>query len=142
MTDRTATSPNARALTLAADLESIRQITPWLQAVLTTHLPADGAAAAAGPIELALVELATNSVVHAKANAVTLHATTSERDLTVEITDDGDPFDKSAVVAPVEGEAQVHGYGLMIVEQLTAELGYERRADQNHWRAVFVIDAL
>jgi len=132
--------PNLPPLTLAGELKAIRDVTAWLHEVLSKLMPANKVEDTAGSVELALVELATNSVVHACASKVSLEAAAGPNSLTVVLRDDGVRFDADEVAAPTPDVPQVHGYGLMLVEQLTEDLVYSRHGDQNEWRAVFALE--
>lgn len=123
-------------LTLEATHLALREIGPWLASIV--HDDAD-----LGGIELAVHELATNSVDHASSSDghLTLTAELHDRELRVELTDAGAPFHQDQVVRPDADEPQVRGYGLMIIEQLADDLTYERVGESNVWTALFRLDA-
>lgn len=125
-------------LQIAADHESLREIGPWLRELFETNEPPSQLAA----IELAVHELANNSVDHAKSQdrLVRLAADVNLEDqtLTVTMTDRGIAVDREAIPTPEEGTPQVRGYGLMIIEQVADRLTYERVDSENIWTAAFV----
>jgi len=95
-------------------------------------------------IELAVHEVATNIVDHAypehQNGRIEASFTLSgrqkgtQRQLMVELSDTGAPFD-AATVAPVNLEVpQESGYGLFLAQALMDEVHYERRAGRNVWR--------
>lgn len=124
-------------LTLDANYEALREIGPWLSDCIGADHDSHGS------IELAIHELATNSVDHAGSPDQRLRISgrvdKAETVLTVEIRDHGNPFDTASAPTPDPAEPQVGGYGLMIVEQLASELRYERAADENIWTASFAL---
>lgn len=95
-------------------------------------------------IELAVHEVATNIVDHAypayQAGVIEASFSLSgkpkgtQRQLIVELSDTGTPFD-AATVALVNLEVpQESGYGLFLAQALMDEVHYERRAGRNIWR--------
>lgn len=116
-------------LVVESDYEALRAIGPWLAGVLemfdeTTRT------ILLQRIELAVQELATNSIDHAKSGeaGITLRADIVGDSVVVELSDRGVAVDLDAIPEPDHDEPQVRGYGMMIVEQLADELGYERIA--------------
>ena len=128
-------------LRLNADHLSLRQIGPWLASLLDDLEPVDSGAALT-PVELAVHELATNSVDHAESvdGELVLSGYREGSNLFIELTDRGRPIERSSITVPDPDRPQVRGYGLMIAEQLTAALDYERTGDVNRWIARFEID--
>lgn len=124
-------------LTLDANYLELRQIGPWIAELLNAR--SDDLL---GSIELAVHELAANSVDHAASpdGQLTLRGRIDGTILTVEMIDAGGAFDATAVTTPDPNQPQVGGYGLMILEQLAATVSYERNGDQNHWRTTFELD--
>ncbi len=124
-------------LTLDADFLSLRQIGPWLHTVLPSE---DGEPNPAhGSIELAIHELATNSIDHANPDDGKLHLTAhiNDSELQIELRDRGDFCEVEAIPVPDPENPQVRGYGMMIIEQLASSLTYERIDDLNVWTATF-----
>jgi anti-sigma regulatory factor (Ser/Thr protein kinase) len=126
-------------LQLLADFESLRGLGPWLDVVL---LPVadEITPSPKGRLELALHELCTNVVDHAYEHApgtISIDSTLVGHRLAVTLADTGRPFAGDTVVAPDPDEPQVRGYGLMILEQLTDGMTYERAGDRNVWHLVF-----
>lgn len=122
-------------LRVDADFEAIRAIGPWLREILEP-LGAPSADAA-GSIELAVHELATNSIDHAQSAEIVLEAAVVGIFLDVVLSDDGLPFVGRDSPEPNPTEPQVRGYGLMIVEALAKTIDYERSAERNQWRVRF-----
>lgn len=127
-------------LQISADYESLRQIGPWLQDLFEgSELPTRFTS-----IELAVHELANNSVDHSKSDdrLVRLSAVIDHKDLaptlTVTVADRGIPVDPEAIPTPKEDTPQVRGYGLMIIDQVADELTYERIGGENVWTAAFI----
>jgi serine/threonine-protein kinase RsbW len=91
-------------------------------------------------IQLAANEIFTNIVGHAYAGvdvgrvAIAISLLAAPRRLLVELRDQGAQFDPVAVPAPSLEEAQVHGYGLFLVEQLMDEVVYQPLPDGNCWQ--------
>jgi len=125
-------------LQISADHESLRQIGPWLRDLFESNEPPTRLAA----IELAVHELANNSVDHAKSDdrLVRLSAEIDLEDLTLTVTvsDRGIAVDPEAIPTPEEHTPQVRGYGMMIIGQVADELTYERIGSENIWTAAFI----
>jgi serine/threonine-protein kinase RsbW len=92
-------------------------------------------------VELAVHEVCTNIVEHAYGEApggridVTLTLVeTPHRYLTVELQDDGKPYDASRSAAVNLDEPQEGGYGLYLAQALMDEVEYKRTGDRNIWR--------
>lgn len=127
----------ADELELGADYLELRRIGPWLAEVLDRNGHAEHDAR--GTIELAVHELATNSVDHAQSpdGLLRLHASCPGERLIVRLSDRGVPVDLGAIDVP--DEPQVRGYGMMIVEQVASDLRYERADGVNLWTATFAL---
>jgi serine/threonine-protein kinase RsbW len=125
---------------LAATYLALRDIGPWLEGLLAP-LGSKRLAELKGSIELAVHELAANSVAHAYADDCKLVLTGSlEQDrLVVCLEDGGDEFspDPTAVADP--DHPQVGGYGLLIIDALASSVDYERDGDTNRWTVAFDI---
>jgi serine/threonine-protein kinase RsbW len=94
-------------------------------------------ARAAHHVALALDELLTNVAVHGGAieAAVSVSLTVSPDRVSAEVADDGAMFDPRVerdvdVSASVE-ERLLGGLGLLLVQQVTEDLAYERQGDRN-----------
>lgn len=124
-------------LTLDADFLSLRKIGPWLHTVLPGT--DEGPNAAHGSIELAIHELAANSIDHANPEDGKLHlsAHIDGGELAVELRDRGSECQVENIPVPDPENPQVRGYGMMIIEQLASSLKYERVDDSNVWTARF-----
>lgn len=125
-------------LTLDADLEDLRRIGPWLRELLEADPAVDEPEDLAASMELALQELAVNSVVHGYdggPGAIDLSASRLADGWQFVLTDAAPAFDPGAVDDPTE--PQEHGYGVMIIRQLTREYETWRADDHNHTRLIF-----
>ncbi len=121
-------------LSVDADYLAIRALGPWLRRELAdAKIDAD---AIAGTIELAVHEIATNSIDHAEATTIQFSLDSTARLVTIVVADDGAPAEEKIVVTAPEAP-QVRGYGLMIVEQLAHSVEYVRRKNRNEWRLTF-----
>lgn len=91
-------------------------------------------------IQLAATEIFTNIVEHAYAGtdggrvAIAVELLSARRRLVIELCDAGRHFDREAVPIPDLDEAQVHGYGLFLVEQLMDDVDYQPLPSGNCWR--------
>ncbi len=137
---------SAPAITVAADLLSLREVGPWLH----TWLRAAGeeVASLGAPMELGLQELCVNVVNHAYGEidpgvdaTIDLALERSEDGVTCVVRDRGNPAPVDLLDQADPTEAQVHGYGLMILRQLTETLRYERNGDENVWTLTFAVPA-
>lgn len=130
-------------LSVDSNHEALRAIGPWLSTVLD---PLDELTKTSlgTRVELAVHELATNSVDHSNSSAATLllRAELTDASLRVELLDDGDAVDVSSFPEPDLDQPQVRGYGMMIIEQLVRSLDYERVGGRNRWTAVFDVPNL
>ncbi len=126
-------------LIVANSFEAIRGIRPWLEEALA---PAGEArvSAAIGGIELAVHEIATNSIDHANNAEDTLRfvAETAAESVTIRMIDHGDCYVTQEPL-PLDGEPRVRGYGLLIVEQLATSVEHERVEQTNVWTLTFAL---
>lgn len=129
---------DASTLRLPSTHLALRSIGPWLSELLTP-LPEAVATAARGRIELAVHELANNSIDHAKSSDLELSGSIEGDELVVVMVDSGLPFDGEQVSVPTE--PQVRGYGLMIIEQVASVVDYSRHEDENRWTLRFSLDS-
>lgn len=119
-------------LTVHADLLSIRDIGPWLREVAGDAVAADALESFAMKCELAVQELAVNIVTHGydgeagPDDHITLVGTIVDGAVQIVITDGAKEYRPDEQAAPAADEPQVHGYGLMIVRQLTRRFDHER----------------
>ncbi|WP_157970477.1 ATP-binding protein [Nakamurella deserti] len=122
-------------LSIDANPLAVRDIGPWLRALLTATTPTEAETLVAR-LELAVHEVCMNVVDHAglpPGAALGLRGAVTADRVRIEIHDDGSPFDPSGVPEPVPGVAQVRGYGLMIVRQLVDTVDYRRTEGHNTW---------
>lgn len=128
----------SRTLTVANRMEEIRTIEAALEEFGEQHgFPMD----ALLQIQLALEELFTNVVSYAhddgQEHEVEIRLAREGETITVEITDDGCPFNPlhDAPDLDVESsleERRVGGAGIRLAKQLMTELRYQRNSERNH----------
>lgn len=121
------------ALTLEAELETLRSLGPWLVDLL-------GPGDLCERVELALQEVAVNSVKHAyngHPGTIEIRAEADPDTVRIRLFDSGSQATELPNTAPDPAELPVGGFGLMIVKQLTDSFGYERVGDQNIWTLEF-----
>ncbi len=126
-------------LELPAELIAGRQIGPWLVEVLGKS---DAPEETIGKIELALVELCNNIIAHgyaSSAGSIQLESTVIDDVIKVTVIDAAPDFDPENAKKPDEDNPQVHGYGLMLIKQLTTDFTKTREADKNHWCLTFAL---
>lgn len=134
-------------LALPADLLSLRAIGPWLRSATAECFGALDASAAesfAARCELALQEVTVNIVTHgypdgADGATILLAADCDDDALRVVVTDGGTPYDPAAQAEPDPDFPQIHGYGLMIVRQLTRLFDHTRVGDTNRTTLEFAL---
>src|SRR5262249_33139841 len=125
-----------RGLTLAADLASVGRASEWLRALAAeAGLDAEDAYR----LDLCAGELLTNVVEYAyedrTSHSIELAATAGDREVRLEIADDGRPFDPVAhpLVRPpaVPSDARGGGWGRRVVRRSAAESRSGRRGARN-----------
>lgn len=123
---------------LAATYLALRDIGPWLDELLAPLTPVR-AEELKGPLELAVHELAANSVAHAHAEDCRLVLTgwLEPHRIVVGLRDGGEEFspDPEAVADP--DHPRVGGYGLMIIDALASSVDYRRDGETNTWTVTF-----
>ena len=93
-------------------------------------------------MELALHETCTNIVEHAyesKENGrirVTITLSESDRELIVDLYDNGKSFNLDEAKEPNLEEVQIRGYGLFLMRQLLDEVVYKPGSKENYWHLV------
>lgn len=140
-------------VTIPATLIDIRAVSAWIaEMAVESDLPTD----MVGRIDLALVEICTNIVTHGYGDGsaappppdhggeIELSAEVRPDSLAVRIVETARPFDPDSIPTPDPGEPTVHGYGLMIVRQLTDHLSVDRVDETNVWTLRFplLVDGL
>lgn len=104
---------------------------PTLLDALEAHLVDAGASASTiGAVMVAADEVLSNALDHSGARAIAVTAAVREGRVTVEVTDDGEPFDPTSAATPdtslpVE-ERQIGGLGVHLVRRLMDDVRYER----------------
>ena len=112
---------------------------PALLDALETHLAEAGAPmAVASAVMIAADEVLSNVVDHGGAATVQVTAGVRDGRVTVDVVDDGIPFDPTAAAAPdtsleVE-DRDVGGLGVHLVRKLMDEVAYRRDGDRNRLR--------
>jgi anti-sigma regulatory factor (Ser/Thr protein kinase) len=82
-------------------------------------------------VHLLVSELVSNSVLHARADHVELHATTEPAGVRIEVSDPGPGFDEKDRREPsFAGEG---GFGLLIVDRVANRWGTKRNGDARVW---------
>jgi anti-sigma regulatory factor (Ser/Thr protein kinase) len=112
---------------------------PALLDALETHLSQAGAPmAVASAVMIAADEVLSNVVDHGGATTVQVSAGVRDRRVTVEVVDDGVPFDPTAARAPDTSlgieEREVGGLGVHLVRKLMDEVAYRRDGGRNKLR--------
>jgi serine/threonine-protein kinase RsbW len=93
-------------------------------------------------IQLAVHEICTNIVGHAYQGmmggriAIAMSVTPDPLRLIVELRDTGRAFDPSSAAEPDLENAQIHGYGLFLVQSLMDDVSYEALPNGNRWRLI------
>lgn len=95
-------------------------------------------------MQLGVNEIVANIVDHAYGGAALEHQRVDmvmtlcrqPRSLVIELHDSGRSFEPDLIPAPDLDEAQVHGYGLFLVQQLFDSVDYHPQPGGNSWRLV------
>jgi serine/threonine-protein kinase RsbW len=93
-------------------------------------------------LQLAADEIFTNIVEHGYEGdercfvRVSVTVAPEPRRVVVQLCDSAPSFDPAAVPAPNLDDAQEHGYGLFLVQQLMDEVVYQPGEGQNSWTLV------
>jgi anti-sigma regulatory factor (Ser/Thr protein kinase) len=82
-------------------------------------------------VHLLVSELVSNSVLHARADHVELHATTEPSGVRIEVSDPGPGFDEAG--RPEPSYAGEGGFGLLIVDKVANRWGTKRNGDARVW---------
>ncbi|MGL4304941.1 MAG: ATP-binding protein [Mycobacteriaceae bacterium] len=117
---------------LAADLEAIRELGPWLRVFLEQVERLELYA----KLELAVHEVCVNIVQHAYPNSsgtIRLQAYSGAEGITIWIRDRGIQFSPDSVPRPIPGTLQERGWGLSLVEQLVDQVDYTHEKGENQW---------
>lgn len=125
-------------LTLDADLEELRKLADWLRLLLSEDPSVTDVEAEVGGMELAIHELAVNIVVHGykrSPGSIRFEATRHADAWDFVLTDTAPAFQQDLVAEP--DEPQEHGYGLMIIRQLTRDFSTTRIDNTNITRLTF-----
>lgn len=135
------------AVEIPATLLDVRKVGDWLTLLATAgRLPE----AIVPQLELALVELCNNIVTHGYASVasdsdvdepadhrIRLETEITDSDVVVTVTDKAPPYDLTTAKEPDPDHPTVHGYGIMILRQLTDQFSVESTAGGNRWHLAF-----
>ena len=130
-----------QTLTIETRLEELTRITETVDALGEQD---DWSPALVGRVQLVLEELAINTINHGHlvgVHEITISFDSTPEALTIEIVDDGRPFDPlhdapvPDVNAPLE-ERPIGGLGVFLVRKLMDELTYRREDERNHLKLV------
>jgi serine/threonine-protein kinase RsbW len=88
---------------------------------------------------LSVHEICTNIIEHAYENKggrieISIQLDEPSGKLTVDLFDEGKPFDLTAVPQPDLDNAPIRGYGLFLVHELMDSVTYSPAQKKNHWR--------
>jgi len=130
------------SFSIFAELIEVRKISEWLTEVQTTF---SLETKFISKVDLALAEMCNNIISHGYKSetedtsdkSLQLEASHSEGFLRIQIKDSAPQYSLPEILAPDPENPTVHGYGLMIVEQLTDTFSVERVEDQNVWNLIF-----
>lgn len=126
-----------RIVTIETRLEELNRLT---EAVETLGEEDNWSPALVGKVNLVLEELAINTINHGHdggLHEIFFTFSSTEDALTIEMVDDGKPFDPLTdapvpdVNAPME-ERPIGGLGVFLVRKLMDELTYRREEGRNH----------
>ncbi|NTU78090.1 MAG: ATP-binding protein [Chloroflexales bacterium] len=90
-------------------------------------------------IQLAAHEACTNIVNHAYGNTgdgridIKVALDFDPPRLTIELQDEGRPFESEKYTAPNLDEVRIHGYGLFLIQNLMDTVTYTPTPGRNHW---------
>lgn len=120
-------------------LSSGRTDLPQLMDALEAHLAAAGVPmAVASAVMVAADEVLANVLDHSGARSVNVTASARGGRVTVEVSDDGTPFDPTAAGPPDTtlglDEREIGGLGVHLVKRLMEEVVYAREAGRNRLR--------
>lgn len=120
-------------------LSSGRTGLPQLMDALEAHLDAAGVPmAVASAVMIAADEVLANVLDHSGAGSVSVRASTRDGRVSVEVSDDGAPFDPTAAAAPDTtldvDEREIGGLGVHLVKRLMEAVDYSRADGRNRLR--------
>lgn len=137
-------------LTIPADVAELEQLDAVIQTLVASIPQATNPEMLAYALLLAVHEACVNIIVHAYADRdpaaepgqirIQFGACDDPPRIEVELWDEGDGFDDTAVVTPEPGTVQEHGYGIFLMRELLDDIQYERTASTNHWTLVKHVD--
>ncbi len=127
--------PRRLSFARPATLEHLREICALVRRAASTY-----GEDLAYEMELAACEILTNVIRHAYGagrGEVRGQITSLPEGITLDLYDDGDPFDYCPAPSPDSCDPQEGGYGLIVAGELTDALTYEPSTPEgNHWRLV------
>ena len=134
--------PDVIRLDLPATYKYLNIIGPSVKAILARLENVVEPDIVSHRIELAIHEICTNIVEHAYGGQengrieITLSIFQEPAHLTIDLRDNGCPFEPATVSEPDLEHGQVRGYGLFLVHKLMNEVSYHRDNQQNYWHLV------
>ena len=126
-----------RCVTIETRLEELTRLTEAVEALGEQE---DWSPGLVGKVNLALEELALNTINHGHdggLHEITVTFNSTDDALTIDVVDDGKPFDpltdvpEPDVNAPLNDRA-IGGLGIFLVRKLMDELSYRREEGRNH----------
>ncbi|NWJ44446.1 MAG: ATP-binding protein [Chloroflexi bacterium] len=126
-------------LELPADYKYLNLLGAVLNGILERIEDLEEPETLAYSLQLAIHEICTNVVGHAYEEKpgyriwLEFRVISEPLSISVEITDTGKAFQSNVKRTPDLENAQVHGYGLFLVEQLTDSFEYRRDGIYNRW---------
>lgn len=126
-------------LDLPADLARIREIGAQIETLIDEVEGVLEREVTSYNVQLAAQEICVNIVEHAYEGVqngriqATLRLDRARRQLQIELSDTGQPFDWSKAEEPNLDEAHDHGYGMFLARALLDELSYEHEGGTNRW---------
>jgi serine/threonine-protein kinase RsbW len=138
-------APNS--LVVSNDLSELARVAAWVHGWMQRHhMPAR----TAERVDLCSTEVVTNIVTHAYAghdtHEISLRLDSQPNGLTLEIQDDGRPFDPRQAEEPQLADsledAKTSGWGIPIVRHFSDELHYRRAHGRNNLTLIFQLPPL
>jgi serine/threonine-protein kinase RsbW len=136
------TSSETIRLNLPASLKYLNILGACLSAMIARAYDMHNKEIVSYNVQLALHEICTNIAIHAYAHlpepeagrieiVITIYP--EEKNLEIDLFDDGKPFNTQNIVEPDLEHGQVHGYGLFLARNLMDSVEYQRQGKRNVW---------
>ncbi len=127
-------------LDLPASLQYLNVLGACLEAVLAHVQHPQGPENVSYNVQLATHEICVNIVLHAYAHKpaqerieAVIILNPQNNCLTINLFDNGQPFDENNIQEPSLEKEQVHGYGLFLARNLMDSVDYQRQEGRNCW---------